>query len=451
MSLSSSAAATPPTTSAPTPRGFLRRLTLTQWIMISLVVGVIIGALFPETERAIHGGFAASDLSILATIFLRLIKTLIVPLLLSTLVIGIAGHGDDMKKVGRLALRSIIYFEVVTTLALVVGLLAVNIVKPGVGVTLPAEAGDVAQLTTRVPTVASVLEHTVPQSFFEAAANNEVLQIVVFAILFAVALAKVDGRPKAVMLEFMDSLSHVMFKFVGLVMAYAPIGIGAAIAVTVSRSGLGVLLNLAKLVGTLYGALIVFILLVLVPIALLFRIPLKGFIQKVREPALIAFSTASSEAALPRAMQAMEAFGVPRRIVAFVMPTGYSFNLDGSTLYLAMASVFAAQAAGIDMPIGTQILMMLTLMLTSKGVAAVPRASLVILSGALAQFNLPLSAIAVILGVDALMDMARTSVNLIGNCLATAVMARWEGVFGEQPSLAARQEVELERQEHVTI
>jgi proton glutamate symport protein len=253
------------------------------------------------------------------------------------------------------------------------------------------------------------------------------------------------------MLDFMDSLSHVMFKFVGLVMAYAPIGIGAAIAVTVSRSGLGVLLNLAKLVGTLYGALIVFILLVLVPIALLFRIPLRGFIQKVREPALIAFSTASSEAALPRAMQAMEAFGVPRRIVAFVMPTGYSFNLDGSTLYLALASVFAAQAAGIDMPIGTQILMMLTLMLTSKGVAAVPRASLVILSGALAQFGLPLSAIAVILGVDALMDMARTSVNLIGNCLATAVMARWEGVFGEQPSLAARQELELERQEHVVV
>ena len=451
MSLSSSAAATPPVTSAPPPRGFLRRLTLTQWIMISLVVGVIVGAIFPETERAIHGGFAASDLSILATIFLRLIKTLIVPLLLSTLVIGIAGHGDDMKKVGRLALRSIIYFEVVTTLALVVGLLAVNIVKPGVGVTLPAEAGDAAQLATRVPTVASVLEHTVPQSFFEAAANNEVLQIVVFAILFAVSLAKVEGRPKAVMLDFMDSLSHIMFKFVGLVMAYAPIGIGAAIAVTVSRSGLGVLLNLAKLVGTLYGALIVFILLVLVPIALLFRIPLRGFIQKVREPALIAFSTASSEAALPRAMQAMEAFGVPRRIVAFVMPTGYSFNLDGSTLYLAMASVFAAQAAGIDMPLGTQILMMLTLMLTSKGVAAVPRASLVILSGALAQFGLPLSAIAVILGVDALMDMARTSVNLIGNCLATAVMARWEGVFGEQPSLAARQELELERQEHVTV
>jgi proton glutamate symport protein len=450
MSLSSSAAATPPATPARPPRG-LGRLSLTQWILISLVIGVIVGALFPEADRAAHGGWAASDLRVLGTIFIRMIKSLIVPLLFSTLVIGIAGHGDDMKKVGKLALRSIIYFEIVTTLALVVGLLAVNIVKPGVGITLPAEAGEAAQLAQKTPTVSSVLEHTVPQSFFEAAATNEVLQIVFFSILFAVALAKVDGRPKQVMLDFCESLSQVMFKFVGLVMTYAPIGIGAAIAVTVSRSGLGVLANLATLVATLYGALIVFILLVLLPVALLFRIPIRRFVAAVREPALIAFSTASSEAALPRAMQAMEALGVPRRIVAFVMPTGYSFNLDGSTLYLALASVFAAQAAGIDMPIGTQILMMLTLMLTSKGVAAVPRASLVILSGALAQFGLPLAAVAVILGVDALMDMARTSVNLVGNCLATAVMARWEGVFGEEPALAGAQAVELERQEHVVL
>ena len=448
--MSLSPTATAPTPPAP-PRTGLRRLSLTQWILISLVVGIVVGALFPETERAAHGGFAATDLRVLGTIFIRMIKSLIVPLLFSTLVIGIAGHGDDMKKVGRLALRSIIYFEIVTTLALAVGLIAVNVVKPGEGITLPAEAGEAAQLANKTPTVTSVLEHTVPQSFFEAAATNEVLQIVFFSILFAVALAKVDGRPKQVMLEWCDSLSQVMFKFVGLVMAYAPIGIGAAIAVTVSKSGLGVLRNLATLVLTLYGALAVFIVLVLVPVALLFRIPLKKFVAAVREPALIAFSTASSEAALPRAMQAMEAFGVPRRIVAFVMPTGYSFNLDGSTLYLALASVFAAQAAGIDMPIGTQILMMLTLMLTSKGVAAVPRASLVILSGALAQFGLPLSAVAVILGVDALMDMARTSVNLVGNCLATAVMARWEGVFGEQPALAAQQATELERQEHAVV
>jgi proton glutamate symport protein len=432
------------------PRG-LRRVTLTQWILLSLVIGVAVGALFPDAERAQHGGWSASDLRVLATVFIRMIKSLIVPLIASTLLVGIAGHGDDMKKVGRLAFRSIVYFEIVTTLALVVGLTAVNLVRPGDGVTLPTEAGkDVASLATTHPTFAGVIEHTVPQSFFEAAATNEVLQIVFFTILFAVALAKLPpGRPKAFMLELCESVSQIMFKFVGLVMAYAPIGIGAAIAVTVAKSGVGVLLNLAQLVGTLYGALVVFVLGVLVPVALVFRIPLRRFVRAVREPFLIAFSTASSEAALPRAMQAMEAFGVPKRIVAFVMPTGYSFNLDGSTLYLALASVFVAQAAHVDMPLSTQILMMLTLMLTSKGVAAVPRASLVILSGALTQFNLPLAGIAVILGVDALMDMARTSVNLIGNCLATAVMARWEGELGATPAASAERAEELRRQEHV--
>lgn len=418
------------------PRTGLRRVSLTQWIVVSMVVGVLVGWLAPG---------AAVQLQPLSNIFLRMIKSLIVPLLFSTLVIGIAGHGDDMKKVGRLAFRSIVYFELVTTAALAVGLVAVNLIKPGVGVRLPAEAGtDVTALATNQPSLSGVLEHTVPQSFFDAAAKNEVLQIVFFAILFAVALARVERRPKQFFLEFCDSLSQIMFKFVGLVMSFAPIGIGAAIAVTVGKSGVGVLKNLAVLVGTLYGALAVFLLLVLVPVALAFRLPLGRLARTVREPALIAFSTASSEAALPRAMQAMEAFGVPRRIVAFVMPTGYSFNLDGSTLYLAVASVFAAQAAGVDLPLRTQLLMMLTLMLTSKGVAAVPRASLVILSGALTQFNLPLAAIAVILGVDALMDMARTSVNLVGNCLATAVMARWEGVLGEERQVAARAAGELE-------
>ena len=421
------------------PRRGLRRVSLTQWIGVSMVVGILVGWLAPDV---------AVQLKPLSNIFLRMIKSLIVPLLFSTLVIGIAGHGDDMRKVGKLAFRSIVYFELVTTAALAVGLAAVNLVKPGVGITLPADPGkDVAALATHQPSLSGVLEHTVPQSFFEAAANNEVLQVVFFAILFAVALAKVEGRPKQFFLEFCESLSQIMFKFVGLVMAFAPVGIGAAIAVTVGKSGIGVLKNLAVLVGTLYGALIAFVLLVLVPVALAFRIPVARFARTVREPALIAFSTASSEAALPRAMQAMEAFGVPRRIVAFVIPTGYSFNLDGSTLYLALASVFAAQAAGIAMPLGTQLLMMLTLMLTSKGVAAVPRASLVILSGALTQFGLPLAAIAVILGVDALMDMARTSINLVGNCLATAVMARWEGVLGAEPALAVAQGAELARQE----
>jgi proton glutamate symport protein len=420
------AGATPAT--AP-PRSRLRRISQTQWIVIAMVVGVLIGYLFPDRPEGV-AGFEASDLQVLSTIFLRMIKSLIVPLLFATLVVGIAGHGDDMKRVGKLALRSIIYFEIVTTLALVVGLLAVNIVKPGVGVNLAtatAETG--AELAKTQTTLAGVIEHTVPQSFFEAGAHNEVLQIVFFAIIFSVALSQVQGSAKTFMLSACESLSEVMFKFVGIVMKFAPIGIGAAIAVTVGKSGLGVLKNLGVLVLTLYGALIVFVLFVLLPVAIAFKVPLRRFWRATKEPWLIAFTTASSEAALPLALQRMERLGVPRRIVSFVLPTGYSFNLDGSTLYLALASIFVAQAAGIDMPVSQQILMMLTLMLTSKGVAAVPRASLVILSGALTHFGLPLQGVAVILGVDALMDMARTSVNLVGNCLATVVMARWEGTF----------------------
>jgi proton glutamate symport protein len=317
----------------------------------------------------------------------------------------------------------------------------VNVIKPGLGVSLgAATTATGTELASHPVTFSGVLEHMVPQSFFDAAAHNEVLQIVFFAIIFAVALTRQKGDNKTRMLNFCASLSDLMFKFTEIVMAYAPIGIGAALAVTVGHSGIGVLLGLGKLVLTLYGALIAFALLVLLPIALSARIPLRAFLRAIREPALIAFSTASSEAALPLAMERMEQMGVPARIVAFVMPTGYSFNLDGSALYLAVASVFAAQAGGIHMTIGQQIVMMLTLMLTSKGVAAVPRAALVILSGALAMFGLPLQAVAVILGVDAFMDMARTTINLIGNCMASAVMARWEGELapeGEVKAVAA--------------
>jgi proton glutamate symport protein len=419
---------------APVRRSWWRRITLSQWIIISMVLGVAIGVAFPESARASHHGWAATDLNVLATIFLSMIKSLIVPLLFGTLVVGIAGHGDDMKRVGKLAIRSIIYFELVTTAALALGLIAVNLVKPGRGVDLgAASASEGAQLATTHTSLSGVLAHTVPSSFFAAASTNEVLQIVFFSIIFAVAVSRVKGPGKTFMLSACESLSEVMFKFVDIVMGYAPIGIGAAIAVTTSRSGIGVLSHLGVLVLTLYGAVFAFMVLVLLPIALGFRIPVRKFWRAIKEPWLIAFSTASSEAALPMAMERMEALGVPRRIVAFVIPTGYSFNLDGSTLYLALASVFAAQAAGIDMPLSTQLFMMLTLMLTSKGVAAVPRASLVILSGALAQFGLPLQAVAVILGVDAIMDMARTSLNVLGNCLASAVMARVEGEFGKAP------------------
>ncbi|MBA3467153.1 MAG: cation:dicarboxylase symporter family transporter, partial [Gemmatimonadaceae bacterium] len=304
----------------------LRRISLTAWIMIAMVIGVFIGWLWPEVGMALKP---------LSTIFLRMIKSIIVPIIFGTLVVGIAGHGDDMKRVGRLALKSIIYFEIVTTIALFIGLAAVNITKPGIGVQIQASPDEGEKLASNTPTGMGFLEHVVPTSFFDAAAKNEVLQIVFFSILFAVALSQVKGRPKEIVLAGCEGLAEVMFKFTAIVMRYAPIGIGAAIAVTVGHSGLGVLINLGKLILTLYGALVVLVLVVFVPVALMFKVPIREFLAAVREPALIAFSTTSSEAALPRAMQAMEGIGVPRRIVAFVMPTGYSFNLDGSTLYLA--------------------------------------------------------------------------------------------------------------------
>ncbi|MEW5928771.1 MAG: cation:dicarboxylase symporter family transporter [Gemmatimonadota bacterium] len=412
---------------------FLRRITLTQWIFIGMGLGALLGVTFPDAERA-QNGWAASDLKLLSDLFVRMIKMIIAPILFSTLVIGIAGHGDDLKKVGRLAFRSILYFEIVTTIALLVGLAAVNLVRPGEDARLTAairaaEAAGGGPQLAQAKSFADHVREVVPTSFVEALATNNVLQIVFFSILFAVALTKVRGPAKQAVLSFAEGLAETMFKLVAIVMRFVPIGVGAAIATTVAHSGIAVLLPLLKLVLTLYAALIVFALVGLLPAALLARVPVLPFLKQIREPALIAFSTTSSDAALPLAMQRMEAFGVPRRIVAFVMPTGYSFNLDGSTLYLALASVFVAQAAGVELSWGQQAAMMLTLMLTSKGVAAVPRASLVILSGTLTAFNLPLAAITVILAVDELMDMARTTVNLVGNCLATAVMARWEGEF----------------------
>lgn len=402
----------------------LRRTTLAQWIIVATILGAVVGYLDHAVWTTVDVGEALKPLS---SIFLRMIKSIVVPLIFASLVVGIAGHGDDLKQVGRLALKSFIYFEVVTTAALLVGLVAVNIARPGDGVVLGTSAEEGQKFASTPTTLGGVLEHTVPASFFDAAAKNEVLQVVFFTVLFAIGLAQVRGAAKEPMLRFCESLNEVMFKFTNLVMLFAPIGIFAAMAGTIGKSGLDVLWNLGQLVLTLYAALIVFVVVALVPVALLFRIPIRAFWRWTREPWLIAFTTASSEAALPLAMENMEKFGVPRRIVAFVLPTGYSFNLDGSTLYLSVAAIFVAQAAGADLTLGQQLVIMLTLMLTSKGVAAVPRASLVILSGALATFGLPLEGVAVILGVDAFMDMARTSVNLLGNCLASAAMARWEG------------------------
>jgi proton glutamate symport protein len=401
----------------------MKRPSLTTWIIAGLIAGIAFGAVFPGP---------AKELGLLGTIFLRLIKSIIAPLLFGTLVCGIAGTGN-VKTMGRIGGKAILYFEMVTTVALFVGLGAVNLVQPGVGVQL--QKGADAGLPQTSPSFSQILEHTFPTSIIDAMARGEVLQIVVFSFLFGTACAAIGAKARPVV-NFCESLSEVMFRYTNYVMLFAPFGVFGAMAATIGDKGLKVLLNLGKLVLTLYAAQVFFVVVVLGVVTAIVKIPLKRFIAAVREPFLIAFSTASSEAALPRALENMEQFGVPKHIVAFVLPTGYSFNLDGSTLYLSLAAMFVAQAAGVHLSFGTQLVMLLTLMLTSKGVAGVPRASLVILAGTLATFNLPIEGVAVILGVDTLMDMARTSVNLLGNCLATAVVARWEGVdlSAAQPS-----------------
>ena len=394
----------------------LLRRSLTAWILVSMVVGAEIGHDWPVV---------AVNLRLLSLIFLRLIKTIIAPLIFATLVVGIAGH-HDLKQVGRMGIKALVYFEVVTTVALFIGLAAINVSRAGVGIQLPPTA-KTEQLAAAKQTAPDVILHVFPENIAKSIAEGQVLQVVVFSILFGMALAMLSESRRRPMLHFCESLSETMFKFTNLVMLFAPIGVGAAIAYTVGHMGLGILVNLFKLLATLYVSLILFLLLVLLPVALIARIPLKRFAGAIAEPVSIAFATTSSEAALPRAMEALEAMGIPRHIVAFVMPTGYSFNLDGTSLYLSLASVFVAQAAGIQMSLGQQLLMVFTLMLTSKGVAGVPRASLVILLGTATSFGLPVEPIFIILGIDELMDMARTSVNVIGNCLATAVIARWEG------------------------
>ena len=402
------------------------RRTLTPWIFAAMLAGAEIG--FDAPVFAVH-------LRVFSDIFLRLIKTIVAPLILASLITGIAGHGD-LKQVGRMGVKSLVYFEVLTTLALVIGLAAINLTRAGVGLSLPAAAGATETLAKVAPTHwDDFLLHVFPENIAKSIAEGQILQVAVFAVFFGIALAMLSEAKRAPVLRLTESLAEVMFKFTNVVMYFAPIGVGAAMAFTVGHMGLGVLGNLLKLLLTLYGALIAFALLVLAPVALLARVPLRGFLAAVAEPASIAFATATSEAALPRAMENMEAFGVPRRIVSFVIPAGYSFNLDGSTLYLALASIFVAQAAGIHMPWQQQVLMMGTLILTSKGVAGVPRATLVVLLATAGTFNLPTEPIFVILGIDALMDMARTTVNVVGNCLASAVIARWEGEFRtERPS-----------------
>ena len=397
----------------------MKKFTLTRQILAGLVLGIFIGWLAGPERALWFRPFSG--------IFLKLVKMLIAPLIFSTLVAGIAG-GGHVKVVGRMAVRAFIYFEIVSTLAIGVGLVMVNLTQPGVGVQLPPVPPE--QKLAAPQTWQDFILHVFPDSVIKAMAEGDVLQIVVFSMLFAFAL-NLLGEKGRIVVQLCEAIAETMFKFTNIVMRYAPIGVACAMAYTVGHAGLGILWKLGQLVGTLYLALAVFILVVLLPIALFFKVPLRKFIQVVKEPAAIAFSTTSSEAALPRAMEALERLGVPRRIVALVLPLGYSFNLDGSSLYISLAAIFVAQAAGVHLTAGQQISMLLMLMLTTKGVAAVPRASLVILSGALLHYGLPLEGITLILGVDELMDMARTGVNLVGNCLATVVIAQWEGEFKE--------------------
>lgn len=399
--------------------------SLTTWILSSMLIGVEIGLDFPDF---------AINLKVLSNIFLRMVKTIIAPILFSTLVVGIAGH-SDLKQVGRMGWKSIVYFEVVTTIALIIGLIAINISQAGVGIHIPE--GFHEELPITVPqTWQDIVLHIFPENIIKSMYNGDVLPIVVFSVIFGIALAMVKESKRKPLLSFSESLAETMFKFTNIVMHFAPFGVGGAIAVTVGHLGVDILFSLVKLLMTLYVALIVFLGLVLGTIAYLTKIPIKQFIKAVSEPVSIAFATTSSESALPIAMENMEKFGVPRKIVSFVLPTGYTFNLDGTTLYLSLASIFVAQAAGIHMPLGTQLIMGLTLMLTSKGVAGVPRASLVILLGTVSSFGLPVWPVMAILGIDELMDMARTSVNVIGNTLASCVIARWEGEFDEEKALA---------------
>lgn len=394
----------------------IQKNKLTTWIFFAMLAGIEFGYMLPEFGK---------HLNIISKIFIKLIKTIIAPLLFGTLVIGIAGHGD-IKQVGRMGWKSLLYFEIVTTIALFIGLGAANWIMPGSGIDPELWKGISAEKTSAPMSGEETILHIFPENIAKAIAEGNVLQVVIFSVLFGIAMIIAKDQAKQKMLGFAESLTEIMFEFTSVVMKLAPLAVGAAMAATVSQMGLGVLKNLFILLGALYISLFVLILVVFIPVALIIKLPLKRFFQAVAEPVTVAFATTSSESALPRAMTALEKFGIPRKIVSFVLPTGYSFNLDGTTLYLALATMFCAQATGIYLNFPQQLLIVFSLMLTSKGVAGVPRASLVILTATLGSFNIPTAPVYLILGIDALMDMGRTATNVLGNCLAAAVVAKWE-------------------------
>lgn len=405
----------------------------TTQIFIGLAAGILIGHFWPSSDvNGTHIAGLGEQIKPLADTFLRMIKMIIAPLLFSTLVVGIAGTGD-LKAMGRIGLKAIIYFEAATTIALFLGLGLVNLVHPGLGVTPPSMSTDTLKSVQAIPTHSGwdMLVSLIPTSVVDAMARGDILQLVIFSIFFGIGLAAVGAKGKPVM-DVLESVAQVMFKFTGYVMKFAPIGVMAAIAATVGKMGIAILFTLGKLVLLMYGGLIIFAIIVIGGVSYLIRVPFLAFMRAIKEPFLIAFTTASSEAALPKALEVMERFGCPKNIVGLVLPTGYSFNLDGTTLYLSLASVFVAQLFNVPMTFGQQMVMMLTLMVTSKGVAGVPRAALVVLTATLAQFNLPLEGAAILLAIDQILDMGRTAVNVMGNCIATAVVSRWEGVFDDK-------------------
>jgi proton glutamate symport protein len=406
---------------------------LTTQIFIGLLLGIVVGYVWPSADvGGKHVQGLAEQLRPIAEAFLRMIKMIIAPLLFSTLVVGIAGTGD-LKAMGRIGVKAIVYFEAATTIALFLGLTLVNLFKPGAGLAMPigADTSAVSAMVQNQQRPWDIFLHLFPTSVVDAMARGDILQLVVFSTFFGIAVAAIGAKGRPV-LDVLESTAQAMFKFTGYVMIFAPLGVFAAIAATVGSKGLGILLTLGKLVALMYFGLAIFVLIVVGGVSYLIGVPFLTFAKAIREPFLIAFTTASSEAALPKALEVMERFGVPKNIVGFVLPTGYSFNLDGTTLYLSLASVFVAQLAGVPMTLGQQLVMMLTLMLTSKGVAGVPRAALVVLTATLTQFGLPLEGAAILLGIDQVMDMGRTAVNVMGNCIATAVVARWEGVFDDE-------------------
>lgn len=401
----------------------MKNHALSIWILIALVAGIVVGAVAPDFAVKMHP---------LATIFLRMVKMIIAPLLFATLVVGIAGHGD-VKKVGRVGLKTILYFEIVTTIALFIGLGVANFTNPGLGSFKPISIPNIDEITQMSSMVhqhsfSAFFTSMFPTSIVQSMADGNLLQIVVFSIFFALAICTIGQKAKPVM-DLLNSVCQIMFKFTEFVMLFAPVGIFGAISYTIGSNGLVVLKNYAKIIGSLYFALFIFVVLVLFIACKIVGISLRALLRAIEEPALLAFSTASSEAALPKAMEIMEKFGVPKSIVGFVMPTGYTFNLDGSTLYLAIAVIFCSQIAGVNMCIEQQLIVMFALMVTSKGIAGVPRVALIVLAGTLTSFHIPIVGIAVLLGIDQLLDMGRTTVNLIGNCVATVVIARWENEF----------------------